>query len=448
MAVQHNQGTDDTVRLSFLDLDHDARAALAAFWPRVKAALPGILDAFYAKATTAPHLAKLIGGQVDRLKSAQGTHWERLLSGRFDAAYFEGARVVGLTHARIGLEPRWYIGGYNLVLARLLELAADTHRLSSAKRSRLSRALIASVLIDIDVALTTYQDQLLEQAAERGKKIDALARDFEIRANELTGGMASSAGEILGGAETLSQTAHRSTEQTANVAAAVGETSANVQTVAASAEELSASIAEIARQVAQSASITEKAITEARRTDGVVQALAEGAKQIGDVVGLINSIAGQTNLLALNATIEAARAGDAGKGFAVVASEVKELANQTARATDDISRQIAQIQAATEEAVQAIQGIATTISEVGSIASAIAAAVEQQGSATRAIAGNVQQAAAGTRQVSASINSLTDGARDTGSAAGIVLNAANGVSQRSTDMSAAVKHFLTAVKAA
>lgn len=448
MAAQNHAGGDHPVRLAFLDLDHDARAALGAFWPSVKAELPVILDAFYAKVMSAPNLAKLVGNQVDRLKTAQGTHWERLLSGRFDAAYFEGARIVGLTHARIGLEPRWYIGGYNLVLGRLLELAASTHRLSSAKRVKLSRALIASVLLDIDVALTTYQDQLIEQGAERGKKIDTLARDFEVRANELVSGMANAAGEMVGSAETLTQTADRSTEQTSAVASAVEETSANVQTVAASAEELSASIAEIARQVAQSANITEKAIAEARRTDGVVQALAEGAKQIGDVVGLINSIAGPTNLLALNATIEAARASDAGKGFAVVASEVKGLANQTARATDDIFRQITQIQSATSEAVQAIRGIATTIGEVGSIASAIAAAVEQQEAATREIAGNVQQAAAGTRQVTSSINSLTDGARHTGSAAGVVLSAASGVSQRSTEMSVEVKNFLTAVKAA
>jgi methyl-accepting chemotaxis protein len=221
-----------------------------------------------------------------------------------------------------------------------------------------------------------------------------------------------------------------------------------VQTVAASAEELSASINEISRQVAHSSGMTDKAIGEARRTDAVVQALADSARQIGDVVGLISNIAGQTNLLALNATIEAARAGDAGKGFAVVASEVKGLAAQTSHATDDISRQITQIQSATHEAVQAIQGIVATITEVGSIATAIAAAVEEQGAATREIAGSVQQAATGSQQVSSSIGIVNDGARATGEGAGKVLDAAAGLSDRARTLDAAMRDFLSAVKAA
>ena len=226
------------------------------------------------------------------------------------------------------------------------------------------------------------------------------------------------------------------------------QTSVNVQTVAASAEELSASINEISRQVAQSSNISEKAIATAQRTDTIVQALAEGARQIGDVVGLISNIAGQTNLLALNATIEAARAGEAGKGFAVVASEVKGLATQTGRATEDISRQITQIQSTTSEAVQAIRGIVATITELGSIATAIAAAVEQQGAATREIAHSVHQASTGSQQVSSSIAVVSDGARATGKAADHVLGAATGLSERARTLDEAMRSFLAAVKAA
>lgn len=221
-----------------------------------------------------------------------------------------------------------------------------------------------------------------------------------------------------------------------------------MQTVASAAEELHSSIAEIARQVAQSSAIAGKAVDDARRTDTIVKTLASGAQRIGDVVGLINSIAGQTNLLALNATIEAARAGDAGKGFAVVASEVKSLANQTAKATEDISKQISEIQSATGEAVQAIESIAGTIEELSTIASSIASAVEEQGNATQEIARNVQEAASGTQHVSANIAGVSEGARETGAAAGRVLDAAGNLSSQAEQLRGDVRTFISDVKAA
>jgi methyl-accepting chemotaxis protein len=218
--------------------------------------------------------------------------------------------------------------------------------------------------------------------------------------------------------------------------------------VSAAAEQLASSISEISRQVAQSASIAGKAKDDARRTDGIVQALAAGAQKIGEVVGLISSIAGQTNLLALNATIEAARAGDAGKGFAVVASEVKSLATQTTKATQDIASQVGQIQTATKEAVEAIRGIATTINEISEIAAAIAAAVEEQGSSTQEIARNVQQAAAGTQEVTSNIVGVTRGASSTDAAANQVLASAQELSRQSDQLRTEMSHYIAGVKAA
>jgi methyl-accepting chemotaxis protein len=217
---------------------------------------------------------------------------------------------------------------------------------------------------------------------------------------------------------------------------------------ASAAEELTGSIGEINRQVAHSAKITAKVVNDARQTDGIVRALADDAQKIGQVVELISSIADQTNLLALNATIEAARAGDAGKGFAVVASEVKNLANQTSKATGQIGAQIAQIQLATGEAVQAIKGITDTIEEASDITTTIAAAVEEQGAATAEIARNVQQTAASTREVTSNITGVSQVASETGTAAGQVLEAAGDLSRQAEQLASEVSAFVADVRVA
>ncbi|MGD0105538.1 MAG: HAMP domain-containing methyl-accepting chemotaxis protein [Rhodopila sp.] len=292
--------------------------------------------------------------------------------------------------------------------------------------------------------------QETERAARerRSARIDELTRAFEAKSGDLVGQVSAASTELQATAQSMTQTAGQSTQQATNVAAAAEQASTSVQTVAAAAEELSSSIAEISRQVAQSARIAGRAKDDARRTDGIVQALAGGAQKIGEVVGLISSIAGQTNLLALNATIEAARAGDAGKGFAVVASEVKSLATQTSKATQDIATQIGQIQAATKEAVDAIQGIGTTINEISEIAAAIAAAVEEQGSATQEIARNVHQAAAGTQEVTSNIVGVTQGASKTDDAANQVLGSARELSRQSDQLRSEVGQYIAGLKAA
>jgi methyl-accepting chemotaxis protein len=293
-------------------------------------------------------------------------------------------------------------------------------------------------------------ERATEQAAteRRTERLDGLTQGFEGKVGGLVGLVASAALQLQTTARTMAGTAGETTQQAANVAAAAEEASVNVQTVASAAEELAASIGEISRQVAQSAKVAGKAVEDAKRTDTVVRALAEGAQKIGEVVGLISNIAGQTNLLALNATIEAARAGDAGKGFAVVASEVKSLATQTAKATEDIGRQIAQIQTSTAEAVASIQGIGATIGEVSEIAAAIAAAVEEQGAATQEIARNVQQASAGTLAVTTNIAGVGQGANNTGAAATEVLDAAEALSRQAEDLNGVVTSFIRAVKTA
>jgi methyl-accepting chemotaxis protein len=297
--------------------------------------------------------------------------------------------------------------------------------------------------------MAAEQETLKTKAAAAQKSaMHQTADAFEAKVGHLVAIMSSSATELQATAQSMSATASRTDHQATTVAAAAEEASVGVQTVAAAAEELTSSIQEISRQVAQSARVTERAVDDARRTDTIVRALADGAQKIGAVVQMITGIAAQTNLLALNATIEAARAGDAGKGFAVVASEVKNLAHQTASATKEISAQIAQIQSATGEAVQAIQAIGTTINEVSVIASTIASAVEEQGAATAEIARNAQQTAASTQEVTTTISGVSQAANDTGAAAGEVLGAASGLSRQAEQLTDEVNRFVASIRAA
>ena len=440
-------GEDNNVRIRFMGITPETRRVLSEFWPFVAPALPDILTGFYQHVTSVPALAKMVGNDVPRLKKAQGSHWERLFSGRFDEAYFSGVKTIGLIHNKIGLEPRWYIGGYNFVLSRLTDLATKTYRWSPDKLRAAIRAINSAVMIDMDVAISVYQEALLAERAQRGLKLDALMQAFEMKSNELVSTVATAATTLHSTANAMHGIVNKTNQQTTAVAAAAEEASANVQTVASAAEELSSSVTEISRQVSQSSSIASTAVAEAQRTNGIVTALADSADKIGAIVQLISAIAGQTNLLALNATIEAARAGDAGKGFAVVASEVKNHANQTAKATEEIGQQVGQIQGATKEAVAAIQGIGKIIGEINETSSAIAAGVEEQGAATQEIARNVQEAAAGTREVTTNIAGVSQGAHETGTVATDVLGAADGLSKQAEQLSNAVKSFIQNAKA-
>jgi methyl-accepting chemotaxis protein len=291
-----------------------------------------------------------------------------------------------------------------------------------------------------------HQDR--RAAEQRSVDMTKLADTFETAVGEIVETVSAASARLEASAGTLTTTAERAQEITTMVAAASEEASTNVQSVASATEQMASSIHEISRQVQDSARMAGDAVHEARKTNDRVSELSKAAARIGDVVELINTIAGQTNLLALNATIEAARAGEAGRGFAVVASEVKALAEQTAKATGEIGQQINGIQAATQDSVNAIKEISGTIEKLSEISSAIAAAVEQQGAATQEISRNVQQAAQGTQQVSSNITDVQRGAGETGLASSQVLSAAQSLSGDSNRLKLEVDKFLSSVRAA
>ena len=296
--------------------------------------------------------------------------------------------------------------------------------------------------------LRTEQEEAKKRAeVERRKMMHDLADRFEASVGGVLNSVTGAATELQATAESMSTTAEETTRQSSTVSAAADQTTQNVQTVASATEELSTSIREISGRVTESNRIVGEAVAQANDTNGKVQGLAEAAKKIGEVVNLINDIAGQTNLLALNATIEAARAGEAGKGFAVVASEVKALANQTARATEEIANQVRAIQEATDSSALAIQSITSTIHRVNEIATTISAAVEEQGAATQEIARSVQQAATGTTEVASNIVNVSQAAQDTGAAASQVLSSAGELARNGTILKDQVDSFLRQVRA-
>jgi methyl-accepting chemotaxis protein len=355
----------------------------------------------------------------------------------------------------------WFYIGRNLV-ARLVGLEHTMTRLASGdlstevdtKRGGDEIGQMAKALSVFREGIVQANAAAAEKAAEQEAKqrqsalIDQLTREFNEGATSALASVSTAASRMKGSAEKMTRVAAQAKEQTGAVASASEQAAANVQTVAAATEELSGSITEISRQVGESARIAAQAVEQVAKSEVTVTELANAANRIGEVVGLINTIAAQTNLLALNATIEAARAGEAGKGFAVVASEVKSLATQTARATEGITAQVSAIQGSTQEAVDTIKGIGQIIDKMSEIATTVASAVEEQGAATAEIARNIQQAASGTQNVSNNIVGVSSAANETGETASDVLQSSDGLAAESEALSNEVGRFLARIKAA
>lgn len=385
------------------------------------------------------------------------------------AAATEEARTAGTTLLITSLIALFAGAGFGIFVARasiskpigrvvslLKALAQGNHDMEITGTDR------SDEVGDLARAALVFKEQSLEnarlaaEAEEQNARAEAqqklmfrkLAEQFERSVGGIVSSLSTSAGQLEEAAQTMSTNAVHTSEQSGSVAAASEQASSNVQTVAAATEELTASVREIASQVEMSSEMSGRAVDDADAAANKVHGLSNAAQKIGDIVELINGIAAQTNLLALNATIEAARAGEAGKGFAVVAAEVKQLADQTAKATTEIASQIAEIQGSTTESATAINDVAETIRKISEISTAVAGAVEEQASATHEISRNVQQASIGTAEVSTAIGSVTSAAQNSSEAANHVLSASADLSRQAETLKSEVDRFLSGIRAA
>lgn len=419
-------GNDKQNRLKFLEINAKTTETLQQVKPEIMANLGPVLDEFYDHVLEWPELkGKFDLSTIPQIKQMQADHWGLLFSGEFSDQYFDRITAIGKTHERKALEPRYYIGGYSFAVNKLIGLLAekieDRDDLVTALNS-----IMKAVFLDMDLAITVYNEtvketanrQLSESLTEIIGQVSELDTDVNTVASAVEESTANikdvfqSTGEVNDNMNAVGGSAQEMSSNMQTVAAAAEEMSASVNTVAAAMEEMAASLNEVAKNAGEASSVAGKAATTAEDTKLTVNSLGVSAKQIGNVVELIKGIAAQTNLLALNATIEAASAGDAGKGFAVVANEVKELAKQSAQATEDIRAQVEEMQKNTDDAVSAINDITEIINNMNQINHTIANAVEEQTSTTNEVSENINTVATSASEVTQNVQKAADLAGD------------------------------------
>ncbi|GEO82427.1 globin-coupled sensor protein [Pararhodospirillum oryzae] len=433
-------------RLDALGIDGAAREMLRECRPVLEKQIDDIIRKGYAAILAVPEgKSAYANANMDEVYKTQKNYWlNDVLSDVFNEERIENSARIFVLRQQQGFALRWYFALQTSILQNCIAALIVHFRRDKDKLRRAIDALTRTVMFQLEVASSSYLHATQEQASQA---LDTAAHEFEQQVSGIVHEVSRSVGTVSAAAVSMADVANQSAREAGSAAASATQTSDNISTVAAATEELTSSIQEISTQVVRATTITESAVNEADGTNQLVQGLAEAVGKIGDVVRLINDIASQTNLLALNATIEAARAGEAGKGFAVVAGEVKHLANQTSRATDEISSQIGAVQGATQEAVAAIQKIGATIGNINQISVALASAVEEQRAATREIARNVDEAARAGQVVSATIGAVSTLAGKTDTTARDLSGTVETLSQQTSTLSRQVDQFLSRIRA-
>jgi len=447
---------DFKTRIAFMKIDESDRQMLRALRPVIAERFPGILDKFYEHLRSWPDIHGMFGGDagIQHARNKQLEHWLLIGEAKFDDSYAQSVTAIGNAHARLKLAPQWYFGAYNYLMMGLIEAVLDDERRRNGlknwrQRSENARArvsiLVKAVMLDMELAMSVIYER---QNEERLATFDQLANDMEDRIGAIADTLGDASTRLAGNARTMANEADKSSAQASTVAAAAEEATATAQSVAGASSELTRAIQEIAASAGEAASGSSDAATEAQRTRETMTTLDDAAQKIGEIVTLIEGVAEQTNLLALNATIEAARAGDAGKGFAVVASEVKTLAGQTAKATEQISSQINNVQSVVRSAVEAIEAVARSVERVNGVSTSISAAVEEQNAATAEISRNTEQTAQSAGSVSQTIAGVLNSVQQTSTAAGEVVQASDELGEQSDTLRRDVADFLARLRAA
>ncbi len=429
-ATATNSKLDREGRLKFLQVTEQEIQCMQEFLPHLAANLDPVFDGLYNHVAEWPGLLSKLGSQanIERIKGIQRQHWSNLFSGKFDDAYFERVTNIGRTHEHNKLEPRYYMGAYAYIMKRIIELVFQTYvqptangkkgtSQQSEQAAEVLKSVVSAVFLDMDLAISIYIDTFHNMAKDKLTEVTDSLSNVMNKVTQLDSNIGVSAAAVEEITTNIKQVEHNSksvqnnvvqsnenssmmSEKMQSMAASAEEMSTSVRNVAESIRQMSLAMNEVSSNATKASSVTAKAAAKSENTRKIVETLSQSTAQIDKVVELIKGIASQTNLLALNATIEAASAGDAGKGFAVVANEVKELAKQSATATEDIRRQVETMQTNMSASMAAIGEISEIITEIDQISNNIASAVEEQSVTINQITSNVDSVSTASRDVS------------------------------------------------